>query len=188
MANDLNATVGALLLGTLFTAVGFGITTMQTYMYMSRFPNDPKIIRWTVWTLLVLDVTHVALTWHMIYWYLILNYNNPASLDLSVWSFDITVVITAVVTVVAHCFYARRVYILGNRQWIIAALILILSAMRLIFGSYVTARIFQIKLLKELWGKIGVEVGVGMGAGTAADLLITISLVWYLRKHRGFSR
>ncbi|KAL6307331.1 hypothetical protein BKA93DRAFT_100845 [Sparassis latifolia] len=170
MANDLNATVGALLLGTLFTAVGFGITTMQTYMYMSRFPNDPKIIRWTVWTLLVLDVTHVALTWHMIY------------------CFDITVVITAVVTVVAHCFYARRVYILGNRQWIIAALILILSAMRLIFGSYVTARIFQIKLLKELWGKIGVEVGVGMGAGTAADLLITISLVWYLRKHRGFSR
>jgi len=184
---DLNSTVGALLLGTLFTAVGFGITTMQTYMYMGRFPNDPKLIHYTVWTLLCLDIFHVSLTWHMIYWYLIINYDNPRSLDFSVWSFDITVVITAIVTVVAHCFYARRVYILGNRKWLIPAIILILSAMRLIFGTYVTIRIFQIKVLALLWPEIGVEVGVGLGSGTAADLLITFTLVWYLRGHKGFN-
>ena len=62
---DLNVTVGPLLIGCLVTAVyvlpqiplyrtltewiarcrGYGITTMQSYMYWSRFPRDPKYIK-----------------------------------------------------------------------------------------------------------------------------------------------
>jgi len=184
----LASTVGALLLGTLVTAVGFGITTMQTYMYMSRFPRDPKIMRWTVWTLLFLDTTHVTLSWHMVYYYLILNYNNPIALQSSVWSFDITVVITALITVIVHTFYARRVFILGGRQWFLTIVILTLSAMRLIFGTIVTVRLFELRLLALVPGKIGIEVGTGLGAGTLADFIITVSLVWYLRTHRsGFN-
>ena len=78
MGPSLNLTVGALLLGVLFTAVcviilylldvcpqvaqsvpissGFGITTMQTYLYMTRFPKDPKGIRWTVSTSPLLSI------------------------------------------------------------------------------------------------------------------------------------
>ncbi|GBE84573.1 hypothetical protein BKA93DRAFT_827718 [Sparassis latifolia] len=188
MGQNLNETVGALLLGSLFTAVGYGITTMQTYMYMTRFPKDPKIMRYTVWSLLILDTTHITLSWHMVYYYLILNYDNPPALERSVWSFDITVVVTAVITVVAHCFYARRVFILGGRQWFLTIIILCLSAMRLIFGTIVTVRLFQIRELALVPHKIGVEVGVGMGAGTLADFIITVSLVWFLRGHRsGFN-
>ena len=62
---DLNVTVGPLLIGCLVTAVyalpqidlcrtlternarcrGYGIATMQSYMYWSRFPRDPKYIK-----------------------------------------------------------------------------------------------------------------------------------------------
>lgn len=33
----------------------------------------------------VLDTAHVALSWHMTYYYLVLNYNNPDGLEELVW-------------------------------------------------------------------------------------------------------
>lgn len=70
MGTDLDLTAGALLLGVLITDMyvlkfatqqftiwltngnctcsGYGITTTQTYMYMTRFTRDPWFIRGTV--------------------------------------------------------------------------------------------------------------------------------------------
>ncbi|KAI0739494.1 hypothetical protein C8Q80DRAFT_1274554 [Daedaleopsis nitida] len=188
MPTDLNETVGALLLGVLVTAVGFGITTMQTYLYMSRFPKDPWLIRWTVWSLLALDTIHVMLSWHMVYYYLIINYDNRPALGDSVWSFNITVVLTAFITVIVHCFYARRVYILSRGLWFVVLLILTLSVVRVVCGAVVTVRLFQIKDLDILPKKISAQVGTGLGAGTLADILITASLVVLLKRHQsGFN-
>ncbi|PIL26435.1 hypothetical protein GSI_12193 [Ganoderma sinense ZZ0214-1] len=188
MGSELNVTVGALLLGVLVTAVGYGITTMQTYMYIGRFPKDPWLSKSTVWSLFALDTAHVTLSWHMIYYYLILNFDNRDALKDSVWSFDITIVLTAVITVIVHCFYARRVFILGGGNWIITVLILMLSVIRLVFGCIVSVKIFQLKDLEVLPEKITPEVGVGLGAGTLADCIITGTLVYYLRKHKsGFN-
>lgn len=43
----------------------------------------------TLWMLILfcsaLDVFHITLSMHVIYYYLILNYNNPPALQLSVW-------------------------------------------------------------------------------------------------------
>ncbi|KAI0669096.1 hypothetical protein C8Q78DRAFT_230474 [Trametes maxima] len=189
MGSDLNETVGALLIGVLVTAVGYGITTMQTYLYMNRFPKDPWYIRWTVWSLLLLDTTHIMLSWHMTYYYLILNFDNRPALDDSVWSFNITVVVTAVITVIVHCFYARRVYILGNQNSFLTIIILALSLIRLICGTIVTVKIFILQKLALLPIKIPAEVGTGLGAGTLADCIITGSLVYFLRGHKsGFNQ
>ncbi|EPS97871.1 hypothetical protein FOMPIDRAFT_1042713 [Fomitopsis schrenkii] len=184
MGTDLNKTVGALLIGTLLTTAGFGITTMQTYLWYRNYPRDPRMIRMVVWSLFALDVFHITLSMHVIYYYLILNYNNPPALQLSVWSFDATVAVTAVITCISHGFYARRVFILGNRNWFLPLIIAILSSMRLIFGCIVTGRMLEIKVLAELPHRIGPLVGIGMGAGSLADWIITASLVFFLRRHR----
>ena len=48
---------------------------------------------------------------------------------------------------------------------------------------------FQLKDLEVLPTKITPEVGIGLGAGTLADCIITGSLVYYLRKHKsGFNK
>lgn len=180
---------GAVLIGALLTAIGFGITTMQTYMWYRTFPSDSKVIRYVVWSISCLDIVHMIFTMHIIYFYVITNYNNPAALTRSVWSFDATIVVTAVITCITHGFYARRVYILSNRSWFLPTLIGILSAVRMILGCVVTVRMLQIKILAELRGRIGVLVGTGMGAGSLADWIITGSLVVLLRRKRsGFNR
>ncbi|KAH9934368.1 uncharacterized protein B0H18DRAFT_557147 [Fomitopsis serialis] len=184
MGEDLNKTIGALLIGTLLTSVGFGITTMQTYLWYRNYPNDPRLIRLVVWSLFILDIFHITLSMHVIYYYLILNYDNAPALQLSVWSFDVTVAVTAVITCIAHGFYARRVYILGNRNWVLPVVIAVLSSIRLVFGCIVTGRMLEIKVLAELPHRIGALVGIGMGAGSLADWIITASLVFFLRRNR----
>lgn len=48
---------------------------------------------------------------------------------------------------------------------------------------------FQLKDLEILPKRITPEVGVGLGAGTLADCIITGTLVYYLRKHKsGFNK
>lgn len=188
MGNGLDVTVGALLLATMLTTMGFGVTSMQTYLWWRHYPRDPLQIRLVVWSLLCLDICHIILSIHMIYYYLVINYNSPEALTKSVWSFDITVVVTATITLISHCFYARRVYILSNHNYWLPAVIILLSGVRLAFGCVVTARMFQIQVLDKLPDAMAPYVGTGMGSGSIADCIITASLVYYLRDHKtGFN-
>ncbi|EIW56996.1 uncharacterized protein TRAVEDRAFT_49807 [Trametes versicolor FP-101664 SS1] len=167
MGTDLDLTAGALLLGVLITDIGYGITTTQTYMYMTRFTRDPWFIRGTVWTLLAIDTAHIAFTWHMVYHYLIRNFSN------------------AIITVIAHCFYARRILILGGRKWLLPALlILILSVMRLVFGFIAVIQIDSLKSFQLIKHGTLVTVVIGLSSGTLADCVITGSLVYLLRIHK----
>ncbi|KAF9800232.1 hypothetical protein IEO21_10410 [Rhodonia placenta] len=84
---------------------------------------------------------------HIIYFYVITNYNNPAALTRSVWLTLLILTPQAVITCITHGFYARRVYILSNRSWFLPTLIGILSAVR-------------IKILAELRGRIGVNASL----------------------------
>ncbi|PCH43295.1 MFS general substrate transporter [Wolfiporia cocos MD-104 SS10] len=176
-ADDLNSTVGALLIGGSASPQcrhTFGTVTSR------EIPRS--------YVSCCLDVCHISLSMHMIYYYLVLNYYHPEALSKAVWSFDVTVVVTAVVTVIAHCFYAKRVYILSNRNLFLPIAILLLSAIRLAFGVVVTVRMFQIQVLDKLPKAMAPYVGTGMGAGSVADCIITGALVHYLRTHRsGFS-
>ncbi|KAH9934329.1 uncharacterized protein B0H18DRAFT_555265 [Fomitopsis serialis] len=194
MGENLNKTEGILLIGTLLASTAYGITTMQTYMWYRNYPKESMLIRAVVWSLFM----------HVIYYYLILNFDNPAALKLSVWSFDSTIALTAVITCIAHGFYARRVYILANRNWFLPTVIAILSGIRLVFGCIIVKRLYVqtwtlsngqattettncrlvIKVVAELPHKIGMIVGISMGSASLADWIITAALVILLRRRR----
>ncbi|TFY64716.1 hypothetical protein EVJ58_g2427 [Rhodofomes roseus] len=133
MTEDRNDTIGALLVATLITAVGYGVTSMQTYQWYRAFPQDPPIIRWVVMSVCVLDTLHIILIMHMIYYYLVTNYDNP------------------------RCAVYGQISI----------------RMQLIIRTFA-----------GLPHQIAALVGTGMGAGTLADWIITLSLVILLRRKK----
>lgn len=45
MGDTLVLTMGVALIGTLISAVLYGITITQTYLYFQRFPNDNVLIK-----------------------------------------------------------------------------------------------------------------------------------------------
>ncbi|KAL6308924.1 hypothetical protein BKA93DRAFT_822191 [Sparassis latifolia] len=195
MSGGINSTMGALLLGVLLGSVGFGITTVQTFLYIKNFPNDHWLIRVTVYLLLGFDTLHVALCWHMMYYFLILNYNNSPALEAAPWSFDISVIMTVFISVIVQCFYARRMFLCkpsvtsfhcvsdggpsGKPQLVLDDI-----------GRYAsnTENGFVNPSFDAAAQHLGPLIGSALGLSTLIDCLVAGSLVFFLRSHRtGFN-
>ncbi|KAG2339036.1 hypothetical protein BDR05DRAFT_892391 [Suillus weaverae] len=93
---DLGNTFGALLIGVTLSAVLFGLTNVQTFIYFQTHRDTGmsyfKLIVRTSRCLIcqILDALHLALIIHCIYYYLVTNYANFNVLTEIVWSFKVS--------------------------------------------------------------------------------------------------
>ncbi|KAI6158499.1 hypothetical protein EDD17DRAFT_1621543 [Pisolithus thermaeus] len=73
---------GCALIAGLISAMLYGITILQTYLYyMTYCSEDASIVKSLVAATCILDTLHVSFTCHMLYYYLITNYGVPTSLE-----------------------------------------------------------------------------------------------------------
>ncbi|OBZ76374.1 hypothetical protein A0H81_03414 [Grifola frondosa] len=118
---SLNNTFGAMLIGTYIATMIYGLTTHQTYRYFRLYASDGWGLKSTVICLWVLDSFSTALSLHYCYYYLVMNYFNPEGLLEAVWSVQLVVAISSLVTIIAHLFLIRRIYLLGHNRVLTAA-------------------------------------------------------------------
>ncbi|TFY68460.1 hypothetical protein EVJ58_g1000 [Rhodofomes roseus] len=107
---ELDRTYGAVLVGAFVSAVLFGITNLQTFIYFQRYPRDRIWNMAAVCWLWLLDATHLVLCIHMIYWYLVTNYLDPLALLEIVWSFKAQIIVDAIVVISVHTLYTIRLW------------------------------------------------------------------------------
>ncbi|KAG2143708.1 hypothetical protein DEU56DRAFT_938788 [Suillus clintonianus] len=86
MAVDINDTFGAGFIGGMVTAILYGITTLQTYLYYVYYPSDTSSLKLLVALIWVMDTLHVSLMCHALYYYLVTSFGDPANLGIGVWS------------------------------------------------------------------------------------------------------
>ncbi|KAJ7147518.1 histone acetylation protein-domain-containing protein [Mycena crocata] len=169
----------------------------------SNYPEDSKILKWMVAILWALDTAHLVLCTISVYWVLVLNFDNPAILTTTTWSMNVRPLLSSssgclsrmqvqtdfngLIGIIVECFYARRVWIV-SRNIYLTIIILMLAVIHFALGIVFT--IGRCRLLNqhsaqpEQW-----VTSVGLGSAAAADMLIGISLCYYLSKNRtGFSR
>ncbi|CDO75063.1 hypothetical protein BN946_scf184605.g4 [Trametes cinnabarina] len=115
---DLENTFGAYLVCTCLGCMLFGLTTHQTYRYFRLYPSDPWSLKSLVLIVLFLDIMHTILSIHICYFYLVTNYFHPERLAAGVWSIRLIILNTGLVILCSHCFYARRLFFLSNRNLI----------------------------------------------------------------------
>ncbi|KAF5387459.1 hypothetical protein D9757_007764 [Collybiopsis confluens] len=113
---------GALFIGIIVSIFFFGITTTQTWYYFQHYPKDPRKLKTLVGALWIIELIHAVMSIHAIYWYFALNYSNPSALGVSIWSANLTLLTSALITLIAHVFFAWRVYIVNERPQILAAI------------------------------------------------------------------
>ncbi|KIJ52568.1 hypothetical protein M422DRAFT_776193 [Sphaerobolus stellatus SS14] len=150
--SDLGLTMGVALVGTLISAVLYGITVTQTYLYFQRFPQDNILIKLMVAVLWTLDTLHLALISHSMYFYLIQNFNHPDALASAVWSFNSEVSVNGLIGLIVECFFARRMLRLsgGSRiGWFLAVIVCILSLIHFGLGIFFTDRLFQLRFFAK---------------------------------------
>ncbi|KAJ3005334.1 hypothetical protein NUW54_g4384 [Trametes sanguinea] len=105
---SLSDTYGALLIGTFFGCILFGLTIRQGYLYFLNYAEDSKALKILVlWVLSVfsqlrdfatvinyaprlLEMFTSVLSIHACYYFLVSSFSNPIALILNVWSLNVS--------------------------------------------------------------------------------------------------
>ncbi|ORY62733.1 hypothetical protein BCR35DRAFT_195059 [Leucosporidium creatinivorum] len=175
-------TIGPFVLGAMLSTLLLGITTSQVWTYYRSFPHDKKLYLYIVGFLCALDWAHSAISVYTIYYWCVQNFDNPGVLVKSPWSFTIEPAMTGIASIISQAFYAYRVYVVSKRNpWMpIAIMIFSLIALGFSFGS--TGEIFCLNSDFSRFGVFKYGVSLWLASAAFADVLITASLVYYLKQ------
>ncbi|CAL1712761.1 unnamed protein product [Somion occarium] len=160
----------------------FGVTLLQTYEYYKRYPKDSFLIKFMVAGLTILDTLHLVLCSRTIYWYLISNFNNPDNLDKTTWSMALQTDCNGIIGVIVEGFFARRVYIM-SKNWYITTIIVVLAVLHFALGVVFTAQSFILGQFSKFSSLTWITC-TGLGAAALSDIVIALSMCYYLQKKR----
>ncbi|KAI0319693.1 hypothetical protein OF83DRAFT_1169979 [Amylostereum chailletii] len=111
------------LLGSLAAWFLFGINVVQVYVYALHFPEDPKLVKVTVYGIFIVEcfqiIVATAAPWYM----LCKGWGNESSLTSITWNDPFIPLLDGFVGGWVQVFYAWRIYILGrSKTWTAVAL------------------------------------------------------------------
>ncbi|KAH0825797.1 hypothetical protein J3R83DRAFT_8853 [Lanmaoa asiatica] len=183
-------TLGALLIGGLFASAFWGITSVQTYIYYQRCPNDGLVLKLIVAILWFLDTFDACLTSHILYHYLVINYTNPSSIATPLWSLIVHTAVTSVTDVLIRC---DGNIVLTSIVWIISPCDLIVGLSKHPFENNIDElkalqqlrrkRRFQLVSLTQL-DVLAPLLYVSFVTSFAGDLYVFVVPCYYLFKSR----
>ncbi|KAJ6541651.1 hypothetical protein B0H19DRAFT_1268620 [Mycena capillaripes] len=179
---DIPRTLGAILVGGLFASVLAGMVNLQTVLYYRSYKKDPLPVKFLIFTVWVLDNLHTGFIWGGLWFCLIQNYSVADSVDSIPWCIALTVIITALVTFLVHCFFAHRIFLLSKRNWFMTLPILaltLLPAASVSTWEMLRYRSFDAFRLHARW-----IFTLGLSVSSVVDILITCSLVYLFQKNR----
>ncbi|KAI0648720.1 hypothetical protein C8Q79DRAFT_466210 [Trametes meyenii] len=183
----LDNSFGAMLLGTSFGLMLYGLTVHQTYRYFRLYPRDTNLFKGIVLAILTMETLHSLIWMIACYHFLVTNYANASSLLTGHW--QLNVAITGASNLICQGFYARRVYMLGTKnRWIVVVAVLTMTAC---LGFDVAASVEAFKLSLEDFPRFSVSwlVSAAYGCAVATDVLLTGALIRVLLRSRtGFKR
>ncbi|KAF7347181.1 hypothetical protein MVEN_01472800 [Mycena venus] len=181
---DVPTTMGALLIGGFFASMLSGVVNLQTLLYFRSYKNDPTGFKFLVFSVWGLDTLHTAFIWAGLWDYLIGYYGNASKINYIPWSISLTVILTAIVTFLVHCFFAHRILLLSKRNWLMASPVIILALLRLGAASVSTWEMFHYKAFDLFKLHARWIFTLGLSVSSAVDILIAGLLFWLFQSNR----
>jgi len=178
---DLNGTFGALYIGGTIGAILFGLSNVQAFLYFqSRKDSGFTFYKLVVCWLWLLDVFHVCLVNHLIYYYLITNYANPPALVKMVWSFKALIVVDVFIVYSVHVLYLQRIWIISKgRTRILPVVMTVIIVLASSVGFVLLWAVFKSQLFSDL-ANIRWSIYLSLSTMTLIDFLIASSLCYLL--------
>ncbi|KAF9447614.1 hypothetical protein P691DRAFT_802142 [Macrolepiota fuliginosa MF-IS2] len=176
------AVYGPMLIGLVFNILLYGTMLAQVYIYFTTYKKDRTWMKTLVILLLIIDTFNSVMDTIFVYDGLVTHFGDIQYIGLANWYLAADPVTTGVVGVIVQLFYAWRIYVL-IQSWILVLLVVSVSLAGGIGATYIT---FKVTVTPDYtqWGAWhGIDV-IWLGCAGAADILITMSLVWYLRGHK----
>ncbi|KAK0457284.1 uncharacterized protein EV420DRAFT_1549971 [Desarmillaria tabescens] len=177
-------TFGAVYIGVTIAAILYGITILQTAIYYKVNPNDPWVYKYAVAILWILDTLNIALSAHVLYFYLIESFGNYSALSRVIWSFPLQIVFNMLIAYGVQALYAVRIWKFG-RHFHLAFPWFIFLAVAATFGTgiYAVYDTYTVSSLSDiLTNRISIYTAFATMVG--ADFAISGAMCFYLNKGR----
>jgi len=178
--NDVRGTLGAVLVGSGFAAVLTGIVTTQTVYYFQHYQDDKPSSKLMVAVVWLLDVLHTVMVFVSDWLWLITHFGVVGISNWIPWSLGVTVVLTAMITVIVHSFLIFRIYGLSRGNWFVVGPILALAVIRLGLASTTCAKMLIYANFDEFVDNVAWVFTMGLVTSSVLDVVITSCLLWYL--------
>ncbi|KAI0087795.1 hypothetical protein BDY19DRAFT_994685 [Irpex rosettiformis] len=180
-----------LLAGPLLVLIGFalmlfGVFSTQCYVYWFTYEKDSRMLRTAVLLLWAFEACHTAFCMHIAYTYLIIYFGDPVhGVEHIVWSVGITVMCEMIIVIIVESFYLHRIYRLSESA-LITALPAFFLVPRVVLGFAVSAYLFVFDTWEAFTGHPASEniLNTSLSLGVVTDLIITILLIYYLRRRQ----
>ncbi|TCD61562.1 hypothetical protein EIP91_008253 [Steccherinum ochraceum] len=163
----------------------FGVLTVQLYIYYLAFPGDPRHRKLTVAMLYALETVQLILTTHDAFITYAAQWGDLAHVDGIKTLWIGIPIMTGLIGCVVQLFYARRVLLISRGNfWITGAVVItaITQAGLSIWAGVVAREIGQLTILP--WSHNFNVFVVWLGTTAFCDLIITLSISYYLYKAR----
>ncbi|PPQ66420.1 hypothetical protein CVT26_011289 [Gymnopilus dilepis] len=181
----LDNTIGAILVGIVFAAFLFGITTLQTYWYYHTYPNDSLLHKSSVAVLWTLDAFHLALVVHAVYTYTVTGFGNVLGLLDIIWSVKLQASINVIIILVVHSLYAMRVWLLGGyHRGLLGYIVALVVLGGFAIGVAFAYSIYTVHIYTDL-EKVSWAINAALATATTIDFIIAGAMCYYLRKSKG---
>ncbi|KAJ7272160.1 hypothetical protein C8J57DRAFT_1318006 [Mycena rebaudengoi] len=178
-------TLGPLLVGGSIALFLSGIISVQCIVFFKLYPNEIRIKNAMVLAVWTIDLMHSAFIIASLFNYFIDFFGERARVDHIPWSIALSVVVTALQTMIAHWFFAHKIFKSSGKNWWITAPIVLLAFLRLFAASVSTVEMIRLHRYSAFNEKYpGWVFTTGLSLSASVDIIITGWLCYFLQKMR----
>ncbi|OCH90220.1 hypothetical protein OBBRIDRAFT_835207 [Obba rivulosa] len=171
------------------TAVLYGVTTVQMYMYFQDWKTDPRAMRLVMALLWILDTFHQIMVTHGLYVYAVTDYGNPQTLLIAVWSVLGITTLSGIIELIVRSIFCFRLWKLVNNNVFLVLPMFLLSLLEFAGGITFTAKGSKIHGEFAHFNSFSWVVYVSLASGVIADILIaTLQSYMLWRRRTGIKR
>lgn len=190
---SLGSTYGSLLVGTIFSGMLYGVTSLQSIHYFTQYGSrDRRTLKVLVSVLWTLDTLIMVLNFHAAWHYFVISFNDSTALRRQTWSLDLESICTGLVIFLCQMFFVIRIrrFHRGLHPDSVVAIWTFYFLTLLAVVAFVTSiAITVIVFLSPVWitenTKRMQSLTIGnVVVGAVLDVLITIVLCTILDRHR----
>ncbi|KAJ7983230.1 hypothetical protein DFH06DRAFT_1292488 [Mycena polygramma] len=174
----LDPILGALLLGTWFSSILFGIVLVEAYKYFSTFPDDSWFRKGLVILLLTLCCLALVGEYGTTYLPAVTYWGDVQGLTTVFWTFPVAYFGNGIAGTIVDFYLIYRFYSLSKNIWIT----LIFSAMNLLaLAGFLIVMVLLPKRSRTDHPTLTIGAIMNFIATSVVDVLIALGLIWKLR-------
>ncbi|KAJ7021012.1 hypothetical protein C8F04DRAFT_1241589 [Mycena alexandri] len=177
--------LGVMEIGIFFSLILFGVVALQTYVYFNNCRSDRAGLKLLVGTVFFFELCHSVAACHAIYYFTVGLAGIPElEKPANSYSLSLTPIFETIITALVQGFFGYRLRLLSGRKSL-SIVCWVLCFLRLVGGVGVSVEgLIDVPLEPDyfhLQDTYGWVITSALFVGAALDILITVSLCFYIR-------